>query len=170
MAVDQKIIVRVLLRDRGKLLAYIGAIVRDAHIAEDVLQEVSMLALEKQEQILNEAAVLPWMRTAARFRSLKALEKLNRRPAFMDNALLDLMEDQWREVDNTPSEDMANALRNCVAKLTPYAQQLIGLRYGSGLGAQQIADSLNRKVDAVYKALTRTHAALAQCVRKRLEG
>ena len=69
MAVDQKIIVRVLLRDRGKLLAYIGAIVRDAHIAEDVLQEVSMLALEKQEQILNEAAVLPWMRTAARFRS-----------------------------------------------------------------------------------------------------
>jgi len=41
MPVDQKTITAHLLRDRVRLLAYIGAIVRDHHIAEDVLQEVS---------------------------------------------------------------------------------------------------------------------------------
>lgn len=169
MAVDQKIIVQTLLRERGKLLAYIGAIVRDSHIAEDVLQEVTMLALEKQDMIADEAAIIPWMRTASRYRSLKTLEKLKRRPVLLDGPMLDLMEDQWREVDDVASDDMLHALRQCIAKLTPYAQQLIGLRYGSGLSIARIAESLNRKVAAVYKTIGRTHAALADCIRRRLE-
>ena len=71
MPVEPKTITAHQARDRMKLLAYIGSIVRDHHIAEDVLQEVrcwrwrSMIRSRR-----GHAARL--VATAARFRSLKA--------------------------------------------------------------------------------------------------
>ena len=48
MALSETIIVRVLLAERAKLLAYIWVIVRDAHLVEDVFQEVAALAVQKR--------------------------------------------------------------------------------------------------------------------------
>lgn len=166
MPVDQKTITSTLLRDRAKLLAYIGAIVRDQHIAEDVLQEISMLAIEKQDQIQDEQVLLPWLRVAARFRSLKAIEKKGKRPALMDGQLLDLMEPHWQEVDPLAMQETNRALESCVKKLAPQAQKLVELRYGVGLGVRQIADQLGRKTDTLYKHFTRIHAVLQRCMRK----
>lgn len=170
MPVDQKIITSTLLRDRAKLLAYIGSIVRDPHVAEDVLQEVSILALEKQGQIKDEAVLLSWLRVAARYRSLKAIEKKGRGPALMDGQLLDLMEPHWQEVDRLSMQETNKALQNCVEKLAPQARRLIELRYGAGLAVRDISVQLGRKTDTLYKTFTRVHAALARCMRKASGG
>lgn len=166
MPVDQTTITSVLLRDRAKLLAYIGAIVRDSHIAEDVLQEVSVLAIEKQEQIKDEQVLLPWLRVAARFRSLKAIEKIGKRPALMDGQMLDALEPHWQEVDHLTAQETNKALDDCVKQLAPQAQRLIELRYGAGLGVRDIGQQLGRKTDTLYKSFTRIHAALQRCMRK----
>lgn len=165
MSIDQKIITMTLLRDRAKLLAYIGAIVRDPHIAEDVLQEVSMLALEKQDQIKDEQMLLPWLRVAARFKSLKAIEKRGRSPKLMDGQLLDLMEPHWQEVDRLSIQETNRALHRCIDRLAPQAQRLIELRYGAGLSVREISKQLSRKTDTLYKTFTRIHAALHRCMR-----
>ncbi|MFK7790436.1 MAG: sigma-70 family RNA polymerase sigma factor [Phycisphaeraceae bacterium] len=170
MPVDQKIITSTLLRDRAKLLAYIGSIVRDPHVAEDVLQEVSMLALEKQDQIKDAEVLLPWLRVAARFKSLKAVEKNARHPKLMDSQLLDLMEPHWQAVDRLSTQETNRALQRCVEKLAPQAQRLIELRYGAGLSVRDIATQLNRKIDTLYKTFTRVHASLERCMRKANEG
>ena len=169
MPVDQKTITAHLLRDRVKLRAYIGSIVRDHHIAEDVLQEVSMLAMEKHEQIRDEDMLPAWLRTAARFRSLKALEKRDRLPALMDSQLLDLIEPHWQEADGLSMQETNKALQDCVEKLAPQAQRLIELRYGAGLNVREIAEQLGRKADTLYKTFTRVHAALERCMRKVIE-
>lgn len=166
MPVDQKTITSVLLRDRAKLLAYIGAIVRDQHVAEDVLQEVSMLAIEKQDQIQDDQVLLPWLRVAARFRSLKAIEKKGKGPALMDSQMLDLIEPHWQEVDHLTTQETNRALDDCVKQLAPQAQRLIELRYGAGLGVREIGQQLGRKTDTLYKTFTRIHAALHRCMRK----
>lgn len=166
MPIDQKTITAHLLRDRVKLLAYIGSIVRDHHIAEDVLQEVSMLAMEKHEQI-RDAEMLPaWLRTAARFRSLKALDKRNRLPALMDGQLLDLMEAHWQDADGLSMQETNKLMHDCVAKLAPSAQKLVELRYGAGLSVAEIGKQLDRKRDTLYKTFTRIHAALARCIKQ----
>jgi RNA polymerase sigma-70 factor len=166
MPVDQTIITTTILRERAKLLAYIGAIVRDQHIAEDVLQEVSMLAIQKQDQIKDGQVLLPWLRVAARYRSLKAIEKLGRRPVLMDGQLLDLIEPHWQEVDRLSTQETNKALDDCVKQLAPQAQRLIELRYGAGLGVREIGKQLGRKTDTLYKTFTRIHAALQRCMRK----
>lgn len=166
MAVDQKTITSTLLRDRAKLLAYIGAIVRDTHIAEDVLQEVSMLAIEKQEQIQDEQVLLPWLRVAARYRSLKAIEKQGKRPALMDGQLLDLMEPHWQGIDPLAMQETNRALEDCVKKLAPQSQKLVELRYGVSLSVQEIAKQLGRKTDTLYKHFARIHAALQRCMKQ----
>lgn len=165
MPVDPTTITTTLLRDRAKLLAYIGAIVRDHHIAEDVLQEVSMLAMQKAEQIKDADTLIPWLRVAARYRALKAVEKRNKRPALMDGELLDLMESHWQEVDRLSMQEVSQALHDCIAKLAPQSKKLVELRYGVGLGVRDIASQLNRKADTLYKNFTRIHAGLAQCMR-----
>ena len=166
MPVDQSTITTTILRDRAKLLAYIGSIVRDAHIAEDVLQEISMLAIEKQDQIQDADMLLPWLRVAARYRSLKAIEKLGRRPALMDSQLLDLMEPHWQEVDPLAMQETNRALEGCVKKLPPQGQKLIELRYGVALSVREIANQLGRKTDTLYKHFTRIHAALLRCMKQ----
>lgn len=170
MPVDAKTITSVLLRDRAKLLAYIGAILRDAHVAEDVLQEVSMLAVEKADQIKDEQTLIPWLRVAARYRALKALEKQGKRPALMDSQMLDLLEPHWQEADRLSMQEVNKALHQCIAKLAPQSRKLVELRYGVGLAVREIATKLGRKTDTLYKTFTRIHAALAQCMKQHTEN
>lgn len=170
MPVDPTTITTTLLRDRAKLLAYIGAIVRDHHVAEDVLQEVTMLAIEKADQIKDAETLIPWLRVAARYRALKAAEKRGRHATLMDSQLLDMMEPHWQQADALSMQEVNKALHNCIAKLAPNAQKLVELRYGVGLGVRQIADQLGRKTDTLYKNFTRIHAALARCMRLSMKG
>ncbi len=58
MALEQATVVRILMAERSKLLAYIWSIVRDEHAVEDVFQEVSILAVEKCGQITDENCAL----------------------------------------------------------------------------------------------------------------
>ena len=60
------------------------------------------------------------------------------------------------------------ALRECVEKLSPYARQLIRMRYVDDLSAQDVAERLNRSPNTIYVALSRTYRHLADCVERRL--
>lgn len=158
----------MLLQERVKLLAYIWAIVRDEHLCEDVFQEVSLLAIDKREEIYDQQALLPWLRQTARHRALHAVEARKRRPVLLSDTLLDTLDRCWQRYDDTSAATLADALRKCVAKLTAHARQLIALRYVEGLSGIQIAQMLGRKVTTVYMALSRTHGNLRRCVRQEM--
>ena len=73
MSIDQPTAVKGLMKDRARLIAYIYAIVRDWHLAEDLFQDVSALAIEKHDRIVDSDHLLLWARKAARNKSLEAL-------------------------------------------------------------------------------------------------
>jgi RNA polymerase sigma-70 factor (ECF subfamily) len=150
-------------------LAYIWSIVHDGHIAEDVLQDVSVLAVEKRSEI-ESAQVLPaWLRATARHRALYALRQASRAPMSLDQNVLDLLEGEWTQRDALPTNRLMDALRACLGKLSPTARQIVDMRYGQALGSQQIAHRLGRSLAAVYKTTTRAHTALAECVRRQMQ-
>lgn len=169
MGLDQGTVVRILISERVKLFAYICAIVRDEHMAEDVLQEVSMLMLDKREELRDANALPIWLRRAARLTALTAMRRQTRRPVLMDESLLDRIDPFWDALDREPT-DRTEALSRCVDRLTPTAREVLRLRYVENLSGQQLADRTGRKLDSVYMALSRIHARLADCVRRQLAG
>src|SRR5262245_1335181 len=160
---DSHHVVGDLLRERAKLLGYIWAIVRDHHLAEDVFQDVTVLALERAGGIRNDDHLLLWARKAARFKALELLRKKARLPLALDGDVLEMLEAEWAEVDSFVVADEVDHLRACIERLTPHAQRILHLRYTAGLTGIQVAGVVNVKVSSVYVALTRIHQALEEC-------
>jgi len=160
--------VRALMTQRVKLFTYILSIVRDEHLAEDVLQEVSILALDRCGEIRDPACIPAWLRQAARFKALKAVSRHGRHPRTIDNEVLDLLEADWQEYDDTSTSSMTDMLRQCLSKLSPYARQIVQLRYGENLRSGQVAELLGRKAHTIYMALMRIHRELAGCMQRQM--
>ncbi len=55
---EENAIVRTLVAQRVKVLGYIQSLVRRRHMAEDIFQDVCVLAVEKRHTIQNEAHLL----------------------------------------------------------------------------------------------------------------
>jgi len=66
MAIDHDTLLRTLLAERAKVLAYIRTLVRRRETAEDVFQDVCVLALEKRDQIVDPNHLTAWLRTGSR--------------------------------------------------------------------------------------------------------
>ena len=166
MPIDENTVIRILLADRAKLLAYIWSIVHDEHVTEDVFQEVSMLAVSKRAKIRDREALLPWLRRTARYRALHAIRHKGKAPLLLDGSTLDALAPHWQKYDDVPSATLADALRMCVDQLTPYARRIVVLRYIEGQSGIQVAEALGRKVRTIYMALSRIHHTLRDCIRR----
>jgi len=149
------------------LLGYIVSIVRDPDLAEDIFQNVAIVVLDKAGAVAKDEEFPIWVRRVARLESLTALRQRKRAPELLDSSVLELLEDQWTESDGAPAP-ARKALRECVKKLSPYAQQLIHMRYVEELSALVVAERLNRSPNTIYVALSRTYRYLAGCVQRRL--
>ncbi len=164
---EQEAMLRLMLRERARLLAYIWTIVHDEHLAEDLFQEVSVTVLQGRMVVRDEEHLSKLLRRIARFKAIDVLRQRNLAPVSLDEATIDLLEARWREQDGIDGTELMDALRGCVARLSPYAQELVRLRYAEGLTGQPLAERLNRRVESVYVALSRVHHALQECVRRR---
>ena len=165
MALDSPEIVRLLTAERNRLFAYIWAIVGDVHLAEDVFQEVSLLVVEKGAELTDEPELRVWLRRAARYKAIDAVRQAKRRPAALDESIVEKLEEYWVQYDAMPESDLVETLRECMRLLTPNGRKLMVLRYTKGLRTSQIAQRLNRQVTTVRRSIARAHRSLHDCVR-----
>lgn len=166
MGLDPNTVVQVLLRERVRISASVLAILRDVHAADDVFQQVVLQALETREHFREPDHVMAWALRAARHRAIDAVNK--RGAACLDNAVLELLEDQWAAAEDVCPR--VEALHRCLDKLPPPARRLLRLRYQDGLRCNAVAERLRRSVDAVYQNLSRVHRQLRQCVERQLKS
>jgi RNA polymerase sigma-70 factor (ECF subfamily) len=167
---DQNDVVRTLIRDRARLLGYVWAIARDPHLADDVFQDVTVLAMERAGEIADEKHLARWARRAARFKALEALRKRGRGAVPLADEVMDQLADGWDGDDPHAAGEDIEHLRACVQTLTPHARTLIGLRYAEEVSGARVAEVMRVKVRSVYVALARIHRALGDCVRRRREA
>jgi RNA polymerase sigma-70 factor (ECF subfamily) len=166
MSLDRDTTVRILLSGRASLLGYINSFVRDWDLADDVLQEVSILALKKCESIEDEQHLAGWLRQTARLESLNLLRKRGRAPRLLGESVLDLLDAAWDKGD-MPSDSL-DALRSCVEKLTDDSQNVLRLRYAEGIKGLELARVLDQPPNTVYVRLSRIHRTLEKCIGKKL--
>lgn len=167
---DSNSVVRALIRDRAKLLGYVWAMLRDHHLAEDVFQDVTVLAIERAGEIKDDEHLMLWSRKVARYKALETLRSKEFRMMTLDNDVLEMLEADWGHVDSLATGDEVDHLRSCMERLTPHAQRIVHLRYTEGLSGIQVAEIIKVKVRSVYVALARIHKALAECIGQRRQA
>ena len=171
MALEQQIIVQTILRERIEILAYINSFLNDAHLAEDCFQEVCSAAVTKVDAFDDETHVIRWTLAAARNKAIDHARKRTHQPVTLDDDVLDLLEGRWVErVAEHPSDAnvQSRALTHCLEQLNANNRRIVELRYFDGLKTARVAELLDRNVEAVYRALTRIHTTLKECVDRRL--
>ena len=164
MALDRDTVVRLLFSGRASLLGYINSIVRDWDLADDVLQEVSILALKKCDNIQDEVHFGGWARRTARLESLNLLRKRKRGPQLLGEAVLDLLDTAWDAAEEAVPSDSLAALRMCIEKLSPDSQRILQLRYADGFKGAELARLLDQPPNTVYVRLSRIHRQLGKCI------
>ena len=66
MTISEQDILRTLMKSRNRIAAAAWVVVRDAHAAEDIYQNVALKALTKEVSFESEGAVLSWAFITAR--------------------------------------------------------------------------------------------------------
>lgn len=162
-------IIRTLLRDRVKILSYLDSFLGDYQMAEDSFQEVCALAVAKVDFFTEETHLLRWALSVGRNKSIDAMRRRSRQPCVLDDEILEELESQWIAESSLPlGEDVERMeiLKHCLGKLSENSRRIVDLRYVDGLKSMRIAEILGRKVESVYRALTRAHVALRECMER----
>jgi len=171
MALETEQIVRVLMAERNKLLAYVWSIMGDFSLCEDVVQEAALLAMSKGREVADEARLKVWLRRTARFKALEVLREKRRFPPPLSEEVLEKLESHWEPYDRRgelAESALAEMLRLCFRELTDRQQRLLAFRYVRGLHSGEIAEQLDMKVETVYRAIPRAHRNWADCVQGKL--
>jgi RNA polymerase sigma-70 factor (ECF subfamily) len=166
---QQDVLLRKVLDERVPILAVIRSIVRRRDVAEDVFQDLCVLAIQKRPDIVDERHLAGWLRTAARQLALNVARKHANRSLLLGDKVHELMEPHWRRQEaRAGGSALGDALEVCLGRLSETARRIIQGRYVDGLDCIELARRLKRPVGSLYVTLSRIHKQLAECVLRRM--
>ncbi len=168
MALSEQDILRIVMKSRDRIAAAAWVVVRDAHAAEDIFQNVAIKALKREVQFPAEGALLSWAFIAARREGIDWLRRHRREVTGLDTEVLELLEQDWLNETAQQGETRIEALRTCLKTLPEKSSHLLRLRYFEGRKCGDVAETLGMGLDAVYKRLSRVHRGLRRCIELRL--
>lgn len=157
---------KLLLRHEHDLRAFIGSLVLDRHVRDDVYQEVALTLWDRKEDFDRTHSFGAWARGIAAKKMLKHRERDARFPLLLG---ADAIEAIAQAYDRTETEVFgAEALQECLDQIPAKSRDLLELRYAKNWKADAIAAQTAATVDAVYQALSRLRSRLEECIRQRL--
>ena len=156
-------IVRKYNRD---VLIVVSAMLFNYQEVEDLVQKVFIEAYDKLERFDSSKEMSKWLKGIARntvkmhLRSRKTKEKHIQ--CYQEWATMQYEADEDFEILDSKSK----ALEKCYEKVSETNRSIMEMKYRNRLSIQAIADKLNRSLEGITKALSRTRAELRTCVRR----
>jgi RNA polymerase sigma-70 factor (ECF subfamily) len=159
-----------LLRHRKMLLSFIYSVVRDHHLAEDLFQDVSLVAFNKCADFQSGTNFGAWLRQIARNRIMKEWQKPGKDMLALDDAAIDAVMHAYDREPDEHWEDREAALQECLQRLPPEGRRMIEDRYRDGLAFETIAERLQSTANSIQVRLCKLRQALRRCVEMKLAG
>lgn len=160
---------RLVLRHQGALRACIAVRLDEPHHAEDLAQEVLILAYRKLAEFDARRPFAPWLRGIAFNLLRNHWRKARAVPYGAPEELLSLAD---AEIDALHEEcregDWQAALQSCLGELDGAPRQLVRTRYEEDVGVAEICRRSGKKHSAVTMQLHRIRLQLRECVERRL--
>lgn len=148
------------------LFTYLLALTGNFTAAEDALQEASIVMWQKFPEFQEGTNFAAWARKIACHMALRSRKEASRQLPLFSSRFIDAI----TEASMAGEEQRgcrSRALKRCVRKLSQNDRELLTYRYGDeGLTAKDVAETLKRPANTVYKALRRIRAGLLECIER----
>lgn len=154
--------VNLLTANYHRIYNFILSMVPNRTEADDIMQEASIVMMEKFDDLRNYDEFLPWAFTVAKFQVLKYLKKKRSR-AVLDYKLINILAEQSKN-RSEKLDDWVEALKGCISKLETIDKQLIEMKYNENATANEISKEIGLTPSKIYRSIYRIHGMLQKCV------
>ena len=158
---------RHFLAHQSDLRAYIGSIIRDRNLRDDVFQDTALTLWESFEKFDPDRSFGAWARGVATNKILQQHRKSGRVPLATNPEVLEAILSAFDQTEQETSE-REEALRRCLKKLPTKSREILRLRYDESVEGEEIAKRFSTTRDAIYQSLARIRARLEACIRRQL--
>jgi RNA polymerase sigma-70 factor (ECF subfamily) len=134
--------------------------------ADEIFQDTCLVLWKKFDTYDPRGSFYGWACRIAYLEILQLRRKSQRMHTVSDDALAILVDKAICQVDHLNSRQQA--LEECLQKLGSTDRQLIEQRYRQRRSPKEIAQLGSLSVYSVYRALSRVHSALMNCVQRSL--
>lgn len=160
---------RLFLQNQRRIYGYVLTLLPNLNDAEEVVQDVSVIVLSKADQWVPGTDFARWACQIAHFEVMNfRRRRQNDRLLFSDDLIQSLA--AKHEASGDLFEARREALRTCIGKLAASDRELVLERYQSQRNSRDVATSLGRPSNTVYKALSRIRRALLECIERRIRS
>lgn len=159
-------------RHQAAIRGFAAARIDDPFEAQDLAQEVFLVAFRRLREIDAERPLRPWLFAIAA--NLIRNHRRKRKPVPMGGSseeILALLNREVESLDANWNEGPAfAAMEVCLGKLEGAARELLRLRYEEGMGIAEIGGSIGGKHSTITMKLHRLREQLRSCIEGQVEG
>ena len=170
MAFDEsrQLFVRLLTQHERLVYAYILRLVPNWNDADEILQETNVRLWEEFDRFEPGSNFAAWAVRVAHYQVLTWRKKRDRSRLVFDEESLEHL--AVAPVDESTEDQRRAALAACLQLLPEKSRDLLTRCYGTDTTIRDVASTLKRSTEAVYKSLQRVRIALHACIERRLAG
>lgn len=161
-------LVSLISSHQAVLHRYILSLLPDRGLADDVLQETSLVLWRKAAEYDETRPFLPWAMSIAWNQVRAARRDASRDRHVFDDALVDLLAQEQMAAEPDSPARLEQALQDCLSQLPRHQQDLILSRYQPGGSVQSLASQYAKSPTAISLVLLRIRKLLEQCINQKL--
>ena len=154
-------LVRLLVSNRRMILGYVTTLLGNRDLADDVYQEVAIVALKKRKTAGEIRSPSAWLRQISKYQAFNAARKKDL--ICLDSNVVELLDAVWDARDKRESEQ-ADALRHCIKLLPTNLKKVVEMKYQQGRSADEMSRNLQLPVETIYVYVSRLHRNLRACI------
>jgi RNA polymerase sigma-70 factor (ECF subfamily) len=149
--------------------ACLVARMHDPHEAEDLAQEVFVVAFRKFAEFDPERPLAPWLRSIALNLLRNHWRKFRAQAVGGSTELAELIDGRVAaDCGPTQEPQLYAALRDCLERMDGPARELLHRRYGDEESVRDLAIRLRRGYSALTMQLHRLREVLAECIGRKV--
>lgn len=151
------------------LFAYVCALTPNWQDAEEIMQQVRIRIWQDFDEYDPAKPFGCWARAIAYYLTLAYRKERSRQREFFSERILEEVSQTYESMVDSGNE-RRTALTHCLEKLGGQKRRVIEEYYLSAEPAQQIADRLSMKPNALRQLLFRIRKALYECVERKMRA
>lgn len=154
------------------IAAFIHSLVPNFQDADDILQNVAVITVEKFEEFDRNRSFSAWANGIARNLILKYYSPKGKKRPILDIEAIEKISHVY-EQESTSIHDqkdhMERALKKCLMRLTGKWKKMVDMHYMDEFSASRIAQQLSMTRNNVFVSLHRLRLSLKKCVEREIQ-